>query len=713
MNVSSMQAGSLRPLSAALALFLVGTGPALAEPGLNLSGAPGVIDMPSGEALAKDRLSFSSAAFGGISRSTISFQAFDWLSGSFRTTSTKHWNSMVCPPDCTGDNALERYFERSLDLRFHVLDEQGIWPAVTIGVLDVLGSGYQSAEYIAATRHFGERVAVTAGLGWGRMASRGAIAAPFGARPPSTGAGFDLDRLFRGDVAPFAGVTWAVNDKWTAKLEYSSDGYAEEAVARGVFNAKSPFNVGLEYQQSPMLRFGAYVMQGSEIGLSAHIVLDPSQRPSGSVGGTGPTPVKLRVARSSDPDAWSSDWVTQDGVTTLLLDSMAKFVDRSGLQIEAVSVSADGQTAQVRVRGGNLDAEAQIVGRTVRAMSHVMPASVEVFEVVPMVGGIAASKVVVQRSDLEALEFAPDASGALRARVQIEDAGPRMPGYTVNEALYPDFKWSLAPYLRLHFLNDGAPVDGDVGVRLAASYQVAPGLTFSGAVTKSLFSNASAGASGVSGLQPVRSDADIYRANGDPALESLTLSWGGRLGKDLYGRVTAGYLEQMFGGVAAEVLYMPANQRWALGVEADAVAQRDTDGGFGFGEYDYATLSGHISGYYDIGGGYQAQLDLGRYLAGDQGGTLTVTRRFENGWSLAAYVTATDGMEAGTLDKGISMQIPVSWFTGQPNRATKPLEFHPYASDAGARLKMDGRLQDLLTDYAAPGLNEQWGRFWK
>lgn len=43
-------------------------------------------------------------------------------------------------------------------------------------------------------------------------------------------------------------------------------------------------------------------------------------------------------------------------------------------------------------------------------------------------------------------------------------------------------------------------------------------------------------------------------------------------------------------------------------------------------------MTGHMSGYYDFGNGFQAQLDIGRYLAGDYGATLTIDREFPNSY---------------------------------------------------------------------------------
>ena len=696
-----------------LCVAVLRAAPGLAEGvSLNFSGASGLIDMPSGEALPDEHLSFSTINFGPISRTTISFQAAPWISGSLRTTTTRDWNDLVCPPSCSGTDALDSFFDRSLDLRFHLLKESQFLPAVTIGLMDILGPGLQSGEYIAASKRFGDQLAVTAGLGWGRLGGNGALGAPFGPRPAPSGDGsLSLDQAFTGDVAPFAGVEWTIDDRWTVKAEYSSDGFAEET-ARGVLDLASPFNFGVEYQHSKMLRFGAYYLYGSEFGLSAQIILDPGVRPGGAIGGAGPTPVKPRVAFAEDPEAWSPDWVTQTEAQPILIDNLSKFLERSGVKIEALSYTAT--TAQVRIRNEGLDAEAQAVGRVARAMTHLMPASVEVFEIVPMVDGLPASKVVLARSDIEALEFVGNSAAAIRDRTQIVDAGAPMANLAWNPQIYPKFTWSIAPYARLRFLDPGLPVSGDVGLRLAARYDLAPGLVLQGSLTKIGYSNVSSASGGAVGaLPPVRSDADIYRSEGDPAVETLTAAWQGRIGQDLYGRVTLGYLEQMFGGVSSEVLWMPAGQRWALGAEANYVAQRDTNGGIGFGDYNYRTASGHVSGYVNLGEGYQAQLDLGRYLAGDLGGTLTMTRRFENGWRLGAYVTMTDAMDAGGLDRGIQIEVPITWLTGQPNRASKPITLQPFIGDAGARLAVDGRLYGQMFDYSAAGLDEQWGRFWK
>ena len=79
------------------------------------------------------------------------------------------------------------------------------------------------------------------------------------------------------------------------------------------------------------------------------------------------------------------------------VENLAKRLAADGISIENLAYTAT--TVQVRIRNGRIDAGSQAIGRTARALSHVMPASVEVFEIVPVVNGIGASKVTIRRSD--------------------------------------------------------------------------------------------------------------------------------------------------------------------------------------------------------------------------------------------------------------------------------------------------------------------------
>ena len=157
------------------------------------------------------------------------------------------------------------------------------------------------------------------------------------------------------------------------------------------------------------------------------------------------------------------------------------------------------------------------------------------------------------------------------------------------------------------------------------------------------------------------------------------------------------------------------DSRLALGAELNYAVKRDYDMLFGFQDYDVVT--GHVSAYYDFGAGWHGQLDVGRYLAGDVGATVTLDRTFENGWSVGGYFTLTDvpaeDFGEGSFDKGITLEIPLTWLTGKPSRRTVNQTVRPVLRDGGARLSVRNRLYDYTRQDRGPRLASQWGRYFR
>lgn len=699
----------LRITGAAVAIFAgaIAPGPVRAEmsPTLSFYGVPGVIDMPSADAMKDGAISIGLSNFGDETRLTLSFQITPRLSGSFRTTATRNWDQLF-PLD-----GYDTYTDRSFDLRYQLLTESEYLPALTIGLQDFAGTGLSSAEYIVATKTFSDRFKVTAGLGWGRLGSYGSIGAPFGTRPEvdlGQGGKPNPGQWFKGDVAPFAGIEWKINDRWTFKAEYSSDDYVvtSNGVTTALVDHKSPLNFGLEYARGDNVRLGLYSLYGSEVGFALNIVLDPKRRPATGVVGAAPVAVGLRPAASEAPLDLQGGQAVRS--------ALAKRLAVDGMVIEDLSYT--GTTAHLRIRNTTIDAGPQAIGRAARALSHVMPASVEVFEIVPVVNGMGTSKVTIRRSDLEALEHVAGNDSLLRERVQIADAGSAPEGGLGSGDLYPKFTWALGPSVRI-----SQPLVGEVGLRFSASYEFRPGLILSGSVYKGMvdtlddFVVRSRNESPY--LQNVRSDIHDYNLNGDPSIDRLTLAWYAKPAENLYSRVTLGYLERMHGGISGELLWKPVDSRLALGLELNYTKQRDTDGGFGFGEYDYGVATGHVSAYYDFGDGFLGQVDVGRYLAGDYGATFALDREFANGVKVGAYATFTtasaEEFGEGSFDKGIRLTIPVNWVLGQPSRKEFSTTVRALQRDGGARLEVDGRLFESIRDYHLGRLDTQWGRVWR
>ena len=157
------------------------------------------------------------------------------------------------------------------------------------------------------------------------------------------------------------------------------------------------------------------------------------------------------------------------------------------------------------------------------------------------------------------------------------------------------------------------------------------------------------------------------------------------------------------------------DSRLALGIEVNQVRQRDFDQLFGLRDYEVTT--GHVSAYYDLGRGFHGQLDVGRYLAGDVGATVSLDREFANGWRLGVFATITDvtpeDFGEGSFDKGFRITVPIGHVLGQPTRRLGNLTVRPLTRDGGARLDLRDRLYEQVRDYHRPELEKKWGRVWR
>ena len=143
--------------------------------------------------------------------------------------------------------------------------------------------------------------------------------------------------------------------------------------------------------------------------------------------------------------------------------------------------------------------------------------------------------------------------------------------------------------------------------------------------------------------------------------------------------------------------------------------QRDFTAPFAFRDYNIVT--GHLSAYWEFDNGMNLQFDAGRYLAGDWGTTVSIDREFSNGWRIGAYTTITNVGFAdygeGAFDKGVRVSIPTDWVSGQPSRGNVSMDVGGQSRDAGARVKIDGRLYEEIRNGHIDDLDDSWGRFWR
>ncbi|WP_374424607.1 YjbH domain-containing protein [Paracoccus sp. (in: a-proteobacteria)] len=714
-------------------LLSLGTAPGRADPmigsTLNSYGLPGGIDTPTAEMLPDATLGATIAYSDLARRNSIVFQALPRLTVALRYSrvdSTEESRGFI--------------WDRSFDVRYQFLDEDpnGWRPAVAVGLQDFMGTGIFGAEYFVASKTITPRLRVSAGLGWGRLAQQGSIGS-IGDRPApddQEGGKPNIDQWFRGDVAPFINATWQATDKLYLTAEYSGDSYAcetgdAENCQRAVWlsdgdKLKNRFNLGLTYQIGANYQVKGYVLGAKQVGFQFSVAMDPRQAPFPSGLEKAPAPVRPRVAQNVDPEGWSGAWSADPTAQPAIQKVLGEALSKEGQVLE--SMALDANRAEVRIRNHRYIQQAEAIGRTARLMTRALPPSVETLVITSSEDGVPTSSVTLRRSDVERLENSE--AGQIAAAAVVTDADPRPGNLIYSQDLFPRFRWGLKPYLSTSLFDPDEPFRYEIGAELLGEYELLPGLILSGSVRQRAFGNQEQEGPGnltpdeyeaqgedvnENGVPRVRSDGRMYQGNKSPTIPRLTLAWYAKPTETVYSRVTVGLLERAYGGVSGEVLWWPVNSPLAFGAEINRVKKRDFRDVFGFRDYEVTT--GHISAYYEFSNGITAQLDVGKYLAGDKGATVSLSREFANGWRVGAWATKTDlsaeDFGEGSFDKGVEISIPLGWGTGQPSLRRVGGNIRSLSRDGGSRLRVDGRLYDTVRDSHSGQLYQGWGRFWR
>jgi len=616
----------------------------------------------------------------------LSFQALPFLETTFRLTERLDGT--------TGAGVTN---DRSFDLKLRLMEEGDVLPAIAVGLQDFIGTGIYSGEYVVASKRFGP-LDVTLGYGWGRLATAGDTQNPltlisprFEDRPRDVGQGGTINTIpfFRGDSgALFGGLEYSIPAFWTplgsveglrGKLEVTGDTLRDE---RGGWPARQTnlrgqqgarVNAGLQWSNA-WLDAGVSFVHGTDVLFRLSARIDP-ERPPQPARPLPPAMGARPLMPSADPDG----------------DARAALIAAG---FRPVAVELRGAQAWIAVAGGRSRTLAQAAGRVLRAVQPHLPPGVEVVVLSWRQAGVEVARLTIPRAVLE---------GAVRGNASAEeafhaaylqpaggDAFGRMGGGT-------GFSWGLEPRINTLLGDPSRTLRWQMAAVAGARLDVGQGFALAGSVSQTLAGNLDGAPPSDSLLPRVRSDVARYAREGETAMPALYGEVIRGLAPDFFGRVTAGYLEPMFAGVSAEILWRPQGSAWGVGVDVARVRQRDFDQRFNLRTYEVTT--GHVSVYGDLRWfNMYGVVRGGRYLAGDWGGTVEIGRRFSSGIEIGGFATFTDvpakTFGEGSFDRGIYVRLPLDLF-GVESRSVSQATIRGVTRDGGARLAVDNPLWEV------------------
>ncbi len=628
-------------------------------------------------------------------------QFFPWMEAVVRYTEGEHKRYAGGP---------QSWKDKGIDLKFRLFNETNNFPQIALGFNDFGGTGAFSSEYLAATKRF-NNLDFTLGLGWGKLGGLQHIKNPFGwfddsyntrGQSDNLGGTIKLGGLFTGpNVSFFGGVEYFTPiPNLSFKLEYNPYDYSQDIGRKlrideqsEIFEVDGRINYALNYQrrmsQREKVDFSLGYVRGNTLfaNFTIHSNLNFAGTPKTIMG-----PEILKEATLEPFEKLDNDW--KKYLTDIIIWQM------SNQGFTTHNISFYGDEMQVEISQSRFNKPIHAIDLASRIVANNSPKNIKKITVINIDSGVETLRTSVSRDKLvyavskgalpeDYLEFNNYPEDNLEAVV------------SQNKNLYPNFTWSIRPHANGTIQHQQEFYFWQLEALLYSLYSFKKGLYLTTEVGIDIANNFDGYTYHIPDgqLYHVRQNRRLYLTEGETGLRRMQIDYLFSINKNLTAKVTGGILEWMYGGIGGEILYMPDDKPWAIGLDAYWLKQRNYDQKFTF--LDYETVTAAANFYYDMPF-YDLRLEVnaGRFLAKDKGATIGVSRRFKTGARIGARVALTDCDAAcvgeGSFNKWIFFNLPMELFNiNSTTRGRATYEWSPLTKDAGQKV-MAGDLYPLM-----------------
>ena len=588
-----------------------------------------------------------------VQKITLTSNPYDWLEASFFYMNLPEVR--LCRAYYNVSTFCEGFKDKGFNVKLR-LKEEGIFPAIAIGLMDFAGTGKYQGEYIVSSYGI-NKLDMHFGLGWGKLSGSseqiknplGYIRDGFKERPAGysgQGGAFSPGSYFSGQkAAPFYGASFAINNKTLLKFEKDTTLVENVLWHR---ERESNYSFGIDYS------------------INSNFTLSVSQERGGVS--------SLKFVYKNNPkksfkryDYKKAEITPSDNKYTKLI----KNLEENGIGVNKISETT-------RSLGLELT---QFIHPDLRLVEEIIAQA-------SRDAGINKSiKKDIKIADLTAVSEIDEVFEKNSNIIYEKESKRRIETAT---------KIRFQPFIasREEFFKGALLVENNTELVIREN------LFFNSNLKYSLANNFDDLTFPPVDVFPaqVRSDVKQYLKNMDDGIliGRAQLDFHLTPKKNHHLMLTGGILEDMFSGFGAEYLFFEPNTNYSFGVELFKVRKRDYYWGFGHLDYENTTLTGNF--YYRNYGTipFDMKISAGEYLAGDVGSTIELSRNFQSGLRFGVFATITDVSSVefgeGSFDKGLFFNIPI--YGNLVDYTWRPL-----TKDPGAKLIRKNTLHELLVRF--------------
>jgi len=668
-------------------------------------GGIGLVENPTARFSEDGEFGFGISTETPYNRLFATIQFFPWMEVVVRYTEGKYKEY--------NPGGGQTWKDKGIDIKFGIFQEGRILPALAVGFTDFGGTGAYASEYIVASKRV-NNLDFTLGLGWGALGERGHVKNPFGVFSdtfntrggrPSLGGTLNLGRLFTGETAAFFGGLeyFTPIPNLSLKLEYDSNLYSD-AVGRsynvydpssGNVVLDSPINIALNYRLNISHRekidFALGFVRGNTVyaNMLFHTNLNVTGKPKYTA-----TPEMLNQPYLKPFPELNSDW--QKYLSELIMWQMGN----EGLVTH--NLIFKGNELQAEISQGRFQKPIQAIDLASRILANNSPTNISRITVINVDQGVETLRASILRETLVEVV----ANGPLEEKYLEFNTIETVNDNAIireNDYLYPNFYTSITPHMTGTLQHQIQFYFWQLEALIHMEYSIKKGLYLMTDIGINIANNFDKYTWHIPDgqLHHVRQDRRLYLTEGESGLRRMALDYLFDINSNVTAKITAGYLEWMYGGIGGEVLYVPDQGRWALGVDLYWVKQREFDQKFSF--LDYETVTGFVNFYYDLPFyNLRFKASAGKFLGKDTGIDIDVSRRFKTGARVGAKAALSNCDAAcvgeGSFSKWIYFTMPMNLFyTRSTTRGQAGYAWGPLTKDAGQKVEPGG-LYGLMTN---------------
>ncbi|MBN1105999.1 MAG: YjbH domain-containing protein [Deltaproteobacteria bacterium] len=546
--------------------------------------------------------------------------------------------------------------DKAFDLKYQVFPESRWFPALAVGLHDFHGTQQFEAQYLVMSRQIFP-FDFTVGLGRKRL--HGPVSLPM------------VDEL-----GVFGGIEVALHPRLNLIAEYNPVEYENDPPAvRGVpEGADIPVNVGVRYKVFPNLALGLSFQRGDTLGLSLHFqeklgdpVIPHRADPPPQV------PVDRRPFQERD---------------------IKEMVSRIHIEIRKagfteVSVHTDGKDLTAEFTNPKYLFDQKAVGRVLRTLLFHAPPETKKLTAVVKRRQIPLLSVSVESEHLEKYLLGEIGEEIFQRLVEVKSVqdlpDQPVPAGAASDESSISYSLAIKPDLETYLNDPSGFFKFRVGVKPSATVGLWKGAQALARYDIPFYSNIES--SNEAPPDSVRMDSWKY-LDRDYSFDRLMIDQTIPLWERTFGRVSAGYFENMYAGIGGEVLSFFGDGRFALGLEADWVRKREPGAQLALMDVEFHTLLANA--YYRFPPlGVTLQAQYGRFMAGDVGWKFIASREYNTGIIIGGWysVTDTDGLSEfnrGYNDKGVFLSIPARIFQNRDSPVRYRYAMSPWTRDVAA-----------------------------